>query len=601
MATNRTVCEVEHAAMTWAYTTQFNQFNKIVVKKGGEPQRAKANIHQLRCDMIAAEAHRRGIPCRIIGLKPRQKGSSTKAVHIGHVRLKAGKARGLVAGGAHFQTENMFDILRTYAEEDELDPDNCRVFVKTARYRNGSRMQRITLASKAPGRSGTYQFLLITEAAYLAKEGVANADTVLDGLLKCVAYEPDTIIIVESTANGAAGYFYEMWEKGITIEEFMAGKAGYVQVFSAWYEFEDSVRDPVALGIYTEDDYSPREREYLDDIGRRLGIELSMEQVAFMRWAVKDECNNDWDKFLQDYPSDPETAFLKSGRGVFDAQALEYQESLVPIRPRKFGQLQHNERSGAFNFVPTQEEQARWVMWEQPKVGHRYTVSLDSASGEDKTGGDDPDSHAIFVIRDGYIDAETGLWRPPAVVMRNMMIPGHKPKSLVCWWANDVLVKEVWKLVNYYGNTLLIPEENHDKGGIEAWKELNVQIYQRMQLNHRFNKEMPFLGWRTDERNRPVIIETLANAVRVSQNPAIGDGIELRCPWLIQQCKNFGYKPSGRPEAMTGHDDDVLGLAIGFQHKGMGSVYVAHEVERVLPRDLRGDSDWTGDQDGTYS
>jgi hypothetical protein len=579
--------EVERAAMVWNFTAQFDRFNKIVKKKGGEPESAKVNIHQRRCDIIAEAAHRMGVPCRIIGLKPRQKGSSTKAVHIGHVRLKAEKARGLVAGGAHFQTENMFDILGTYAECDALDPGKCKVFQKTARYSNGSKMQRITLASKAPGRSGTYQYLLITEAAYLAKEGVANADAVLDGLLKCVANEPDTIIIVESTANGAGGKFYTMWQEAITIDEFLAGKAGYVQVFSAWFEFDDSRLDPARVGIHSEADYSPRELEYIDDVGKRLGVELEMDQVAWMRWAVKDECGSDWDKFLQDYPSDAETAFLKSGRCVFDADGLAYQESLIPLRPRTFGQLYHQDGQDLVTFVPTAEEQARWVKFEDKKVGCRYTISLDSASGEEQTAGEDPDSHSIIVERDGFIDGWTGEWRPPAVVMRNMMVPGYKPKSLVCWWANDVLVNEVWKLVRYWGDTMLIPEENHDRGGIEAWKNLGVHIYQRVTMNHRTNKETPYLGWRTDEKNRPVVIETLANSVRVAPEGRIGEGIEVRCPWIIAQMKNFGIRSSGRAEALTGHDDDVMALAIVHQHKHMGTTYHEKIVERALPPDLQ--------------
>ena len=81
-----------------------------------------ANVHQQRLAEVAQLAHEMGVPCRVAALKPRQKGSSTKSVHIGHCRLKAGKARGLIAGGAHFQTENMFEILNTYATEDELDP-----------------------------------------------------------------------------------------------------------------------------------------------------------------------------------------------------------------------------------------------------------------------------------------------------------------------------------------------------------------------------------------------------------------------------------------------------------------------------------------------
>ena len=234
--------------------------------KGGGIGPATCNAFQREVGEIVKYCRRAGIPCRIIVVKPRQKGSSTKSVHNGHVRLKAKKARGLVAGGAHFQTENMFDILRTYAESDELDPGFCTVLDKVARYKNGSRMQRITLATKAPGRSGTYQFLLITEAAYLAKEGVANADVVLDGL-KCVPLEPDTIIIVETTANGASGYFYDMWKGGITLEEFKAGKQGYVKIFTAWFEFEDSRLDPARVGIFSEADYTAQEVAYIEDVG----------------------------------------------------------------------------------------------------------------------------------------------------------------------------------------------------------------------------------------------------------------------------------------------------------------------------------------------
>ena len=105
---------------------------------------------------------------------------------------------------------------------------------------------------------------------------------------------------------------------------------------------------------------------------------------------------------------------------------------------------------------------------------------------------------------------------------------------------------------------MIIPEENHDRGGIESWKNLGVHIYQRFTMNHRTNKETPYLGWRTDEKNRPVIIETFANAVRVAPAQQIGEGIEVRCPWIIAQMKNFGIKPSGRAEALTGHDDDII-------------------------------------------
>ena len=599
---NLSLSAIDRDATRWDFLAQFETSLKIR-KKDNKLVRPVANIHQKRMDMIVKQAHRMGLPCRIVALKPRQKGSSTGSVGIGHVRLKAQAALGLIAGGKHFQGANLFKMLKTYAKTDERDPDAAKPMDMEVRYKNGSIMQRITLANGDAGRSGTYQFLIVTEAGFLQQEGVADADTVLDGLLKCVANEPDTIIIVESTANGAAGKFYTMWEEAITIDEFLAGKQGYVQVFSAWFEFDDSRLDPARVGIYSEADYTPREREYIEDVGKRLGVELEMDQVAWMRFAVKDECGSDWDKFLQDYPSDAETAFLKSGRCVFDADGIAYQESLVPLRPRTFGQLQVG-GNDSVTFVPTMEDQARWVRWEDRREGCRYTISIDSASGEDQTGGEDPDSHAIIVERDGLINGWTGEWEPPAIVMRNMMVPGYKPKSLICWWANDVLVNEVWKLARYWGNTMIIPEENHDRGGIESWKGLGVNIFQRVTMNHRTNKETPYLGWRTDEKNRPVIIETFANAVRVAPNKQIGEGIEVRCPWIIQQMKNFGYKPSGRPEALTGHDDDIMAVSIVHQHKGMGSIYYHQIVERALPPDLQRlyeARQMSGTPSGTYS
>ncbi|TXH18309.1 MAG: hypothetical protein E6R03_02460 [Hyphomicrobiaceae bacterium] len=573
-------------ALRWRPGAQFEAYSKITLKKGGDPIRPKSNAHQRKIDAVVEIAHELGIPCRIAGLKPRQKGSSTKSVHNGHVRLKAKKARGLVAGGAHFQTENMFDILRTYAENDDLDPGFCTVLDKVARYKNGSRMQRITLATKAPGRSGTYQFLLITEAAYLAKEGVANADVVLDGLLKCVPLEPDTIIIVETTANGASGYFYDMWQGGITLEEFKAGKQGYVKIFTAWFEFEDSRLDPARVGIFSEADYTAQEVAYIEDVGARLGVMLDMEQVAWMRYALKDECKGNWDQFRQDYPSDPETAFLTSGRCAFPADGITYQESLVPLRPRTFGYLNHNEVSDRVTFIPCHENQAKSVRWEQPRVGCRYIISVDTMTGADQTGGDDPDSHSILVHRAGYMDS-SGQWIEPALVMRNILVPGYKPNSLVCWWNIDVVEVEVYRMARYY-QAVIAPEMNMDRGLVELLKlRPDADIYVRRLFNKREQKETDAFGWMTDPKTRPMIIEKLITSIREAGEGAIGCGYEVRCPWAIQQLKNFGTKPNGRMEALVGHDDDVLSMAIGVTLLDAATPFHEEVREDWLSRDLR--------------
>ncbi len=570
--------EIIREAVKWDAAAWFESFTKIV-KKSGELARPTANIHQQRINEAVKAAHEVGRPCRINGLKPRQKGSSTISVAVGHNRLKAKLARGLIAGGKHFQGKNLFRMLKTYANNDELDPKACNVMDMEARYASGSTMERITLATGDAGRSGTYQFLLITEAAYLADEGVANADVVMDGLVKCVSYEPDTIIILESTANGASGYFYDNWQDGITLEEFKSGKNGYINIFSAWFEFEDSWMEPASEGVESEDDYTEAEAEYAEKWG------LSMGQVAWMRWAIREECSRDFDKFQQDYPSDPDTAFLRSGRCVFSQEGLEHQEKIVKIRPFEHGYLQYNEKADRVDYVRSRENQSRSLRWETPRVGCRYLVSIDPMTGEDQTGGDDPDSHSVLVHRQGYF--QHGQWIEAALVMRNTLVPGKKPGSMCCWWNIDVLEEEVWRAAKYW-QALIVPEMNMDRGLVELLKlRGDVDIYEREIFNRRENVRTKALGWMTDKQTRPMIIETLATTIRESGRGEVGVGYEVRCPWIIKQLKNFGTKKSGRMEALVGHDDDVLSLAIGNQLLDMATPWWEQEREEWLPREYR--------------
>ena len=51
--------------------------------------------------------------------------------------------------------------------------------------------------------------------------------------------------------------------------------------------------------------------------------------------------------------------------------------------------------------------------------------------------------------------------------------------------------------------------------------------------------------------------------------------------------RNFGTKPNGRMEALSGHDDDVLSLAIGCFNIDAATPYFEKVVTRQLPRDLQ--------------
>jgi hypothetical protein len=66
---------------------------------------------------------------------------------------------------------------------------------------------------------------------------------------------------------------------------------------------------------------------------------LDEEQIAWMQWAVRDECAKDFDKFCEDYPFDPESAFRTSGRCRFNATNLKKMVEQSHMFPPDFGNI----------------------------------------------------------------------------------------------------------------------------------------------------------------------------------------------------------------------------------------------------------------------
>ncbi len=522
-------------------------------------------------------------PCRIIKLKPRQKGSSTFSVANAFMYLSNMRGTGAIIGGAHAQSTNLFRMLKTYAENDEFFKslgNPCKVLDREARWANGSIMEQLTAKNGEAGRSGTYQVVIATEVARWAEEGVANAKDLLSGLLKCVADEPLTLIELESTANGASGDFYERWQGGITFDELKSGKDGYVKLFAAWYQFSDSVRDP-KLEEGREQCVPP---DRVEELRAKYG--LNDWQIAWMQWAVREECSKDWDMFCEDYPFDAESAFRTSGRRRFNVQVLDKMSKAASLYPPDTGCI--DQTPDGYVWRPCDPDEARVIRWEAPRENLRYLLSVDQMTGESQSGGADPDNHAAGVLRAGYYDAERG-WVPPRLVARLVDDWGMwiRRRKYELRWDIDVLEEEVWRLAQYYGNCIIVPEVNMDRGLIELLRlRPCANIYMRRLFNRRDQTEQKSYGWKTDTTTREMMIENLARAIREYGKQS--EGIEIHCPITLDELKSFIVRRNGRSEAMHGkHDDTVIQLAIGLITISSATPYVEPMIQPNLPPDLR--------------
>lgn len=164
---------------------------------------------------------------------------------------------------------------------------------------NGSGYSVGTAGSAQIGRGITVNLFHGSEVAFYE-----NAEELSVGLMQTV---PDVIgseMIMESTANGPGNFFYDL------VMGAIAGKNGFQLIFAPWY-WEEGYADLVPL---LEKDLDEKERQYYDaykDDG------LTLNHLAWRRRKIASLGGHEY-KFLQEYPFNPEEAFVKAEGRFFD-------------------------------------------------------------------------------------------------------------------------------------------------------------------------------------------------------------------------------------------------------------------------------------------
>lgn len=164
-----------------------------------------------------------------------------------------------------------------------------------------------TAGSKHKGRGGTYTDFHGSEVAFWP-----DAERIIAGAME--GGGPD--VILESTPNGAQGHFYDL------CMEALSGDSVWTLHFYPWW-WDADYRLALSEGEALE--YTEEEQALVDTHG------LVPEQIKWRREkkrALRD-------LFAQEYPEDPYTCFLTSGRGYFGNLSHVYTAPLDPVRNMK--------------------------------------------------------------------------------------------------------------------------------------------------------------------------------------------------------------------------------------------------------------------------
>lgn len=301
---------------------------RIVDKETGLEMPFTLNAPQRRVLGIMERQRRAGSPVRIIMLKARQWGGSTlvqiymawmqmvvrrgwNSVTCAHVKDASASIRGMYTR-----------LLRSYP--DELRGSDRRQWTLAPYEKSASTLWLpardclVAIAtSMAPNAARGYNFAMahLSEVAFWGDGDPQLAEEIVRTVCGTVLRTPDSMIVMESTANGKDNYFYSEWQRAVE------GKSDKEAVFVPWYEIE-IYRRPVASHqtgrLLAEMD------EYELDLLKQ-GVEL--EAVAWYHDKRREYRTHE--AMMAEFPSTPKEAFGNPQGVVFEASHIPLSSSVV--------------------------------------------------------------------------------------------------------------------------------------------------------------------------------------------------------------------------------------------------------------------------------
>jgi hypothetical protein len=300
----------------------------------------------------AQQAYEQRRGAQNIVLKARQMGISTWIA--GRFFLKTITQPGTLTVEVAHNREAAEQIFRIVHRFYELLPEGLRRGVlRTSRVNTRQILfpeldSEYRVESAADGNAGRGMTIQNLHCSEIARWGGDASETMAS---LSAALVPHGELVLESTPNGAYGYFYDQWQH--------AEETGMVCHFFPWWMESAYVGHPVPQDEWTVEERALAEKNLLrpEQIGFRRHLHTKFRKMAG-----------------QEYTESAEACFLASGDCVFDLDCIARRAGQVHEPPEKRcnGQL--------------------WI-WYPPQPGRTYLVGVDPAGG-----GTDGDYAAVQVV-----------------------------------------------------------------------------------------------------------------------------------------------------------------------------------------------------------
>lgn len=376
-----------------------------------------------------------------------------------------------------------------------------------------SRFRVVSAGTAAKGRGMTGSCVHCSEVAFWSRPEV------LTGMMQAMPDLPDTIWVLESTANGMSGVgelFYNEWKAAVS------GRSKLLPIFIPWFIMPKYRMQPAIPTSEWDEEEEILVREYSD-------FGLDGEALAWRRYAIQTKTQGMVSLFHQEYPSCPEEAFISTGLPAFDPLAILRQQHNIkpPVAEGTMDEKKFLKKAGG-----------ELKIWKHPDQGHQYVIGVDTSEG--LKGGDYACAQVLDMRELEQVAVVHGLIQP---------------------WD----LAELLNQLGYYYNKALIAVEIQVTGHVVQDRLIRQFAYPNLHpwkgKPDRVHRGMPKLwGWETNVYSRPLLISAGRQAINTGL-------LAIRDRATLDEIKHFTQSDTGKYEAEAGHDDRVIALLIALRSR----------------------------------
>lgn len=398
-----------------------------------------------------------------------------------------------------------------------------------------------SIAVSNSGRSGTFHYVHISEFAKLCLAYPKVAAEVETGTFPAVPF--DGSIFIESTAEGMAGRFYELFTEAWPKRNKMTPQMSRVQFMPHFYnwQYDDSEMAkisetiPVAEMELCEIDWA----EY-QQIHSLSDLEITYYYMKWLQLGGKNSTEA-VAKLHQEFPTTWEEAFLSTGQAYFPPAKV-----LTLLEKAKRGVKGELSANAKGDVIFQETSAGEFEMFEKPQRNERYIIGGDTAEGLAHG-----DKQVLYVLKHKTEEC-VGLYRssvPP-----------------------DELITAAYLLGKFYNWALLAVESNKDglwvNDGLDKLGYVN--LYYRRVFDDITKNTTKMFGWKTTSATRPFSLAALKGIFLKKEGgfPAA----------ILEEMTTFLRNAKGRPEALAKkHDDCIMAAAIAYAVLGEQGKYIGVE------------------------